>query len=73
MDVKILDSTNYWEIVVEVGNDWGEPSYTETRTYDNEEDFKKALNNIGYYEVVKKIRNVTEFNFEYLENDEYLF
>lgn len=55
----------YWEITVEVGNDYGEPTYLEVRKYDTEDKFVNALENIGYYDIVIGIKEVIEYEINY--------
>lgn len=62
---KLIKVSSYWEVYVEVGNDWSEPSYFETRTYESKEELDKALENINYYDIIQSIKEVAEYEIDY--------
>lgn len=64
-ELKIV--SKHWEIVVDVGNDWGTPSYTETRIYKNKEEIIEALEQKDYYEIACSIKEVVEYERDYEE------
>jgi len=71
--MKLVKASSYWEMVLEVGNDWGEPSYTETETYETREELDKALEFLDYYSIPLKIKEVVEYKIDNEhENDESL-
>lgn len=52
---------SYWEVTVEVGNDYGEPTHIETRQYDTAEQFSHALENMSYYDMIIGIKEIVEY------------
>lgn len=64
--------SKHWEIVVEVGNDWGEPSYIETREHKDREEVDYALETLNYYDIILSIKEVVvyELNNKEDESDE---
>lgn len=61
----LVESSRYWEMVVEVGNDWGMPSYVETNKYNTKEEVEEALKYMDYYSVPQQIKEVIEYDIEY--------
>lgn len=68
---KIVKVASYWEIVVECGNDHGEPSYRETRKYETMMDCDDALENMNYYDIPISIREVVEYKIDYEEDENF--
>lgn len=62
---KLIKKSSHWEIYVEVGNDWGVPSYYETREYQSREELDKALEDMNYYDIPHKIKEVAEYEIDY--------
>lgn len=69
--IKLVEEDKRWEIEVEVGNDWGEPSYLEIRNYFTKEDMEEALENMNYYDYPQSVKEVVEYKVEYIFNEEY--
>lgn len=61
----LVESSRYWELVVEVGNDWGKPSYVETNKYDTREELDDALKYMDYYSIPLHIKEVVEYDIQY--------
>lgn len=66
--IRLAKEHKRWEIVVDVGNDYGEPSYLETREYDTKEDVLEALENISYYDSAQSVKEIIEYSIDYVCN-----
>lgn len=62
MSQKLMEISKHWEIVVEVGNDWGNPSYTESRIFENIDEVHNALENFDYYTCAMSVKDVVEYD-----------
>jgi hypothetical protein len=62
IDWKLIEISKHWELEIEVGNDWGEPPYIETRKYETREDLDEALVYQSYYDIVLSIKEVVEYD-----------
>lgn len=58
---EIREVSKQWEIKVEVGNDWGEKSQYEIRTYDTYEEVEQAVKHLDYYDRIIWIKDVVEY------------
>lgn len=65
MNILLNRKSKHWEIQLEVGNDWGEPSYTRTKEFSTKEEVESFLEYLDYYSVVLSIREVTEYEYTY--------
>lgn len=65
---KLIKKSSHWEVYVEVGNDWGEPSYYETREYKSRKNMLEDIEN-SYYDIPRRIKEVVEYEIDYGHED----
>lgn len=66
----LVEAKRCWELVVEVGNDFGEPSYMETEEYDTKETLEHALKYLDYYSIPQSVKEVVEYAIHYPGQEE---